>query len=91
MTLLLLLCNFQLKTQAQTMATNPIIWADVPDIAIVRVGETNKISSTIMYLNPSVPIMKSKDLMNWNIVNYCYYTQISIRFIQKPTPSFKIH
>ena len=53
-------------------ARNPLIWADVPDIAIMRVGNTYYMSSTTMHMSPGVPIMKSKDLVNWQIVNYAY-------------------
>ncbi|MBV9868962.1 MAG: family 43 glycosylhydrolase [Abitibacteriaceae bacterium] len=53
-------------------AQNPIIWADVPDMAMIRVGDTYYMSSTTMHLSPGLPIMKSKDLVNWEIVNYAY-------------------
>lgn len=53
-------------------ATNPIIYADVPDMSMVRVGDTYYMSSTTMHMSPGVPIMKSKDLVNWEIVNYGY-------------------
>ena len=53
-------------------ATNPIIWADVPDPSIVRVGDTYYMSSTTMHMSPGVPIMKSKDLVNWELVSYAY-------------------
>lgn len=53
-------------------ARNPVIWADVPDPSVVRVGDTYYMSSTTMHMNPGVPIMKSKDLANWEIVNYVY-------------------
>ena len=53
-------------------ATNPIIWADVPDMSMIRVGDTYYMSSTTMHMSPGVPIMKSKDLVNWEIVNYAY-------------------
>ena len=29
-------------------------------------------TSTTMHMNPGVPVMKSKDLVNWEIVNYVY-------------------
>lgn len=51
---------------------NPVIWADVPDTSVCRVGDTYYMSSTTMHLNPGVPIMMSKDLINWEIVSYCY-------------------
>lgn len=53
-------------------AKNPIIHADVPDASMVRVGDTYYMSSTTMHVNPGVPIMKSKDLVNWEIVSYAY-------------------
>ncbi len=57
---------------AQTQ--NPLIYADVPDMSIIRVGDVYYMSSTTMHMNPGVPIMKSTDLVNWKIVNYCYDT-----------------
>lgn len=64
------------SSQAQVVGAgrNPVIYADVPDISMIRVGDTYYMSSTTMYFNPGVPIMKSKDLVNWEIVNYCYDT-----------------
>jgi beta-xylosidase len=61
-------------SNTQTMASNPVINADVPDISIIRVGNNYYMSSTTMHMNPGVPIMKSTDLVNWDIVNYCYTT-----------------
>lgn len=54
---------------AQT-ARNPIIFADVPDMSMIRVKDTYYMSSTTMHMSPGVPIMKSKDLVNWQIVSY---------------------
>jgi beta-xylosidase/predicted nucleic acid-binding Zn-ribbon protein len=54
------------------MATNPVLYTDVPDPDFVRVGDTYYMSSTTMHFNPGVPIMKSKDLVNWELVSYCY-------------------
>lgn len=53
-------------------AHNPIIWADVPDMSMIRVGDTYYMSSTTMHMSPGVPIMKSKDLVNWDLVGYAY-------------------
>jgi beta-xylosidase len=59
-------------------ATNPIIFADVPDLAIIRVGETYYMSSTTMHLSPGLPIMKSTDLVNWKLVSYAYDTLATV-------------
>jgi beta-xylosidase len=55
-------------------ARNPIIWADVPDMAMIRVGDTYYMSSTTMHLSPGLPIMKSGDLVNWKLIGYAYET-----------------
>jgi beta-xylosidase len=55
-------------------AQNPIIFADVPDMSIVRVGKVYYMSSTTMHMSPGLPIMKSTDLVNWTLVSYAYDT-----------------
>jgi beta-xylosidase len=72
---LLLFCATAYVPAAEPVprAENPIIYADVPDMAMVRVGDTYYMSSTTMHLSPGVPIMKSRDLVNWELVNYAYH------------------
>ena len=53
---------------------NPIIWSDVPDPSVIRVDDTYYMTSTTMYFTPGCPIMKSYDLVNWEIVGYVYET-----------------
>src|SRR5690625_6984041 len=53
-------------------ATNPILWADVPDPSVVRVGDTYYMTSTTMHMAPGVPIMKSSNLVDWQIAGYAY-------------------
>ncbi len=57
---------------------NPIIFADVPDMSIIRVGNNYYMSSTTMHMTPGVPIMKSTDLVNWKLVSYAYDTLADI-------------
>ncbi len=72
---LVLLCMATLGLDAPAgTATNPIIYADVPDLAVIRVGDTYYMSSTTMHMSPGLPIMKSPDLVNWRIVSYAYDT-----------------
>lgn len=59
---------------ASAKARNPVIWADVPDVAVMRVGDTYYMASTTMHMNPGLPIMKSKDLVNWEMISYAYET-----------------
>ncbi|MGQ9590293.1 MAG: glycoside hydrolase family 43 protein [Planctomycetota bacterium] len=55
-------------------ARNPVIWADVPDPAVIRVGDAYYMSTTTMHLSPGLPILKSRDLVNWRLVGYAYET-----------------
>jgi beta-xylosidase len=55
-------------------AQNPLVFADVPDMAMIRVGKNYYMSSTTMHMSPGVPIMKSTDLVNWKLINYAYET-----------------
>ena len=61
------------STQKETnMMTNPVLFADVPDLDIIRVDDVYYMVSTTMHFAPGCGIMKSKDLVNWEIVNYAY-------------------
>lgn len=75
LTALVLLVNLSSHGQ---QAKNPIIFTDVPDMSMLRVGDTYYMSSTTMHMSPGVPIMKSKDLVNWKLVNYAYDTLANI-------------
>ncbi|MCD8165836.1 MAG: glycoside hydrolase 43 family protein [Bacteroides sp.] len=69
--ILLVMLGFFVEASAQK-AHNPIVWADIPDMSMVRVGDTYYMSSTTMHMNPGVPIMRSKNLVDWEIVSYAY-------------------
>ena len=70
----IILCGLMISLCLYAQQKNPVIFADVPDMSMIRVGDTYYMSSTTMHLSPGVPIMKSKDLTNWEIVNYAYNT-----------------
>ncbi|CAI6077415.1 glycoside hydrolase family 43 protein [Cohnella sp. JJ-181] len=57
-----------------TIVTNPILWADVPDVSVIRVGSVYYMVSTSMHAMPGCPIMKSANLMHWELVNYVFGT-----------------
>jgi xylan 1,4-beta-xylosidase len=50
--------------------TNPVLNADYPDIAAIRVGNDFYMVSSTFVSFPSIPIMHSKDLINWEIIGY---------------------
>lgn len=51
---------------------NPMLWADVPDPDVIRVGEDFYMVSTTMHLMPGCPVMHSKDLVNWETIGYVF-------------------
>lgn len=53
---------------------NPLVWDDIPDPDVIRVGDTYYMVSTTMYYTPGVPIMKSTDLAHWELIGYVYDT-----------------
>ncbi|MEZ5041240.1 MAG: glycoside hydrolase 43 family protein [Saprospiraceae bacterium] len=75
--LLLFVVSLALDAQ-EYKAMNPIIFADVPDMSMIRVKDTYYMSSTTMHMSPGVPIMRSKDLINWELINYAYDTLANI-------------
>ncbi len=71
--MIVILSSLLIPNSAQAKpAQNPVLWADVPDVAVIRVGDTYYMSSTTMHMSPGLPIMKSKNLINWNLVGYAY-------------------
>lgn len=51
---------------------NPVLWADVPDPDVIRVGDDFYMVSTTMHLMPGCPVMHSKDLVNWRTIGYVF-------------------
>lgn len=50
---------------------NPILYADYSDPDVIRVGEDYyMVASSFTYL-PGVPLLHSKDLVHWELINYC--------------------
>lgn len=47
-------------------------WTDIPDPDVVRAGDAYYMTSTTMHFTPGCPVMRSRDLIHWEIVNYVY-------------------
>ena len=62
----------QSQSQSEAPIKNPMLWADVPDPDVIRVGDTFYLVSTTMHLMPGAPVMASKDLKNWETVGYIF-------------------
>ncbi len=61
-----------MSAQTTTRMVNPLTYTDIPDNDVIRVGDDFYMVSTTMFLCPGAPIMHSKDLVHWRIVNYIY-------------------
>ena len=50
---------------------NPVLYADYPDPSMVRVGNDFYLASSTFANVPGLVILKSQDLVNWEIVGHC--------------------
>ncbi len=51
---------------------NPYLWSDFPDPDIIRVGDYYYLVTTTMHMFPGGPIMRSNDLVHWEVVSYLF-------------------
>jgi beta-xylosidase len=49
---------------------NPIIFADYSDPDVVRVGDDYYLTASSFNCTPGLPILHSRDLVNWTIINH---------------------
>ena len=49
---------------------NPVLFADYSDPDVIRVGDTFYMTASSFNYTPGLPILTSKDLVNWELVNY---------------------
>ena len=49
---------------------NPVLYADYSDPDVIRVGEDFYLTASSFTYVPGLPILHSKDLVNWEIINY---------------------
>ncbi len=54
------------------MTNNPIIWSDFPDVDAIRVDDTYYMVSTTMHYMPGAVILRSYDLVQWEIITHVY-------------------
>jgi xylan 1,4-beta-xylosidase len=51
---------------------NPVMYADYPDNCVIKVGTTYYMECSSINYMPGLPILKSEDLVNWEICSYAY-------------------
>ena len=54
---------------------NPILHADYSDPDAIRVGEDFYLTASSFNAAPGLPILHSKDLVNWKLINYVFTEQ----------------
>ncbi|WP_234568044.1 glycoside hydrolase family 43 protein [Rhodohalobacter sp. 614A] len=78
--------------------TNPIIHADYSDPDVVRVGDDFYMTASSFNVVPGLPVLHSKDLVNWEIINHALPRQYPIEHFKTPrhgqgvwAPSFRYY
>ncbi|GLW75187.1 xylosidase [Kitasatospora phosalacinea] len=50
--------------------SNPVLWEDLADGDIIRVGDTYYYSASTMHYSPGAPVLRSYDLVNWEFAGH---------------------
>ena len=82
-----LLIQFSICTRAQVSQVwvadnnegrykNPVLFADYSDPDLIRVGNDYYLTASSFNCTPGLPILHSKDLVNWQIINHALKRQV---------------
>ena len=63
---------------------NPIIYADYSDPDAIRVGNDFYLTASSFNATPGLPILHSKDLVNWRIIGHALQYQTPLNVFAKP-------
>lgn len=63
---------------------NPILHADYSDPDAIRVGEDYYMTASSFNAVPGLPILHSKDLVNWRLINHAFREQYPLDVFAKP-------
>src|SRR5438128_5779642 len=63
---------------------NPILHADYSDPDAIRVGDDFYLTASSFNTSPGLPILHSRDLVNWKLVNYVFAKQAPLDVFDKP-------
>lgn len=80
------------------MYRNPVLHADYSDPDVCAVGEDYFLTASSFNCTPGLPILHSKDLVNWKIVNYALKKVEPVEYYNEPrhgkgvwAPSIRFH
>lgn len=78
--------------------TNPILYTDYSDPDAIRVGEDYFMIASSFCNTPAVPLLHSKDLVNWKVINYVidrlpfpYYDEKPVHGCGTWAPAIRFH
>lgn len=63
---------------------NPILYADYSDPDLIRVGEDYYLTASSFNCAPGLPILRSKDLVNWTIIGHALKKQFPVDHYNTP-------
>lgn len=52
--------------------SNPLFYEEFSDPDVIRVGDTFYLTGTTMHTMPGLPVLRSKDLVNWELASYAF-------------------
>ncbi|MPT33012.1 MAG: glycosyl hydrolase 43 family protein [Chryseobacterium sp.] len=80
------------------MYKNPVLYSDYSDPDVIRVGDDYFMTASSFNEIPGLPILHSKDMINWKLVNYAVTDLIPKEHFEKPkrgdgvwAPSIRFH
>lgn len=63
---------------------NPVLHADYSDPDVVRVGEDYYMTASSFNVAPGLPILHSKDLVNWELIGHAIDRQVPVEHFKTP-------
>lgn len=87
-----------MSDEGNGMYRNPVLHADYSDPDVCAVGEDYFLTASSFNCTPGLPILHSKDLVNWKIVNYALKKVEPVEYYNEPrhgkgvwAPSIRFH
>ncbi|KAG5926357.1 hypothetical protein E4U42_003391 [Claviceps africana] len=58
------------QASATSLASQPVLWEDLADLDVFRVGDDFYYSASTMHYSPGAPLLHSTDLINWAYIGH---------------------
>ena len=59
--------------------SNPLFYDEFSDPDMIRVGADYYLTGTTMHTMPGLPILQSKDLVNWTLLGYAFAFDVFVK------------